>query len=65
MIQEVIDELQKDKAHEYKSSDKTMFGLLSWAQIKDEVCKSDAYLDNPWFKDLSREDQELIKEFKR
>ena len=38
--------------------------MLSWGQIKHEVCKNDAYLDQPWYKDLSKEDQALIQKFK-
>ena len=42
-----------------------MFGLVSWAQIKVEVCKNDFYKEKSWFKDLSKDDKDMIGEFKK
>ena len=41
---------------ERQNSDATMFGMVSWAQIKVEVCKNDFYKAKSWFKDLSKDD---------
>ena len=38
--------------------------MLPWGKLKHEVCKNDAYLDQPWYKDLSRDDQALIQEYR-
>ena len=49
---------------ERQNSDLTMFGMVSWAQIKFEVCKNEAYKEKSWFKDLSKDNQDLINEYK-
>ena len=38
--------------------------MVSWAQIKFEVCKNKAYKEKSWFKDLSKDNQDLINEYK-
>ena len=45
-------------------SDLTMFGKMSWEEIKGKVCKNKAYLKQSWYKDLSSEDKELIEVLK-
>ena len=44
--------------------DETKIGKQCWLDVKEEVCSSEDYIDQPWFKELDNEEKDLIEVLK-